>query len=71
VKTLDALKSAPKGQRISITDAALPGFQVRVTEHGVRSFSFRYRFKGKQRRVSCGTYPATKLSEAHNKARHS
>ena len=68
-KFLDALKPAPKGRRTTIADAGLRGFAVRVTDSGVKSFSFRYRFEGEQRRVTLGTYPATKLSEAHDAAR--
>ncbi len=68
-KFLDALKPAPKGQRVTIADAGLRGFAVRVTDSGVKSFSFRYRFKGDQRRVTLGTYPATTLADAHDAAR--
>jgi len=68
-KALDALKPAPAGRRTTIADAGLRGFQVRVTDSGIRTFSFRYRFNGKQHRVSLGRYPATGLAEAHDAAR--
>ena len=50
-------------------DASLPGFAVRVTPRGTRSFVFFYRVRGKQRRSTLGRYPALSLAEARDKAR--
>jgi integrase len=53
--------------RLVIVDSSLRGFALRVTQFGARSFSYRYRFRGKQVRV---TWPYRKfsLSEAREEA---
>ncbi len=49
-------------------DGKIPGFGVRVTASGVRSFYLAYRYKGRTRRMSLGRYPFTPLSAARTKA---
>jgi len=49
-------------------DGKVPGFGVRVTANGVRSFYLAYRHKGKNRRLNLGRYPATSLQKACGKA---
>jgi integrase len=49
-------------------DGKVPGFGVRVTANGVRSFYLAYRHKGKNRRLNLGRYPATSLQKARGKA---
>lgn len=68
-KYVKALKPAPDGQRTTVADAGLPGLSLRVTDRGIKSFSYRYRFAGQQRRTTLGTYPATSLAEARDKVR--
>lgn len=41
------------------------GFGVRVTPRGVKSFVYLYRFDGKPRRLTLGTYPSMTLADAH------
>jgi len=41
------------------------GFGVRVTPRGVKSFVYLYRFEGKPRRLTLGTYPSMTLADAH------
>ena len=62
-----------KGQR-DYCDALLPGFVLRVSARGRKSWVIFYRvqagpYKGKQRRMTIGQYPVTKLSEARDEAR--
>src|SRR5690349_9194871 len=38
VKSLDALKPAPPGKRYTVYDAEVPGFGVRVSPEGKRTF---------------------------------
>jgi hypothetical protein len=51
-----------------LTDAQVPGFVLRVTAQGVKSFGLRYRFGGQARRKSYGIYPEVTLEEAREKA---
>lgn len=50
------------------SDTKLPGFGLRVTSQGLKTFTYRYRFNGALRRMSLGHYPETKLSDARTKA---
>jgi integrase len=70
-RALRALKPAPHGKRVVIWDAALPSFGVRVTDTGRVSFFVMRRTSGdpKPVRVVLGSYPATSLSEARERAR--
>ena len=53
----------PKPQRYEEWEGN--GFGVRVTPRGVRSFVYLYRFEGKARRLTLGTYPTMTLADAH------
>ena len=69
-KALRALKPAPAGKRITLWDAALAGFGIRVTDRGAISFHVMRRLPGKPQpvRVVLGQYPALTLSAARKKA---
>ncbi|WP_029583644.1 integrase arm-type DNA-binding domain-containing protein [Bradyrhizobium sp. URHD0069] len=41
-----SLKAAPKGKRYQVMDALVPGFGVRVTDTGVKTYIFQARFPG-------------------------
>ncbi len=58
-----------KSTRTEYLDAALPGFVLRVTPEGKKSFSYRYRSPAdrKQKRLTWA-YPAFSLSEARTEA---
>ena len=53
----------PKAQRYEEWEGN--GFGVRVTPRGVKSFVYLYRFEGKPRRLTLGTYPSMTLADAH------
>lgn len=74
------LKPRP-GKRLEYADGATPGLVLRVTEHGVKSWSVLYRIfgkgapgrngqptKGRQERYTIGPYPAFDLVGARAKA---
>jgi integrase len=59
----------PGTQDISITDALLPGFELRIRPSGVKAFAFRYRIQGgRQQRLKLGNYPALSADEARKRA---
>ncbi len=61
--------SPPASGRTEVFDAALPGFGVRVTSGGVRSFFVMTRVRGTLKRVTLGKHPAWKRAEARTVAR--
>ena len=50
-------------------DASLPGFSIRVTPDGRKTFVLRYRAGELRRRLTIGTYPALPLAEARSRAK--
>jgi integrase len=67
-RTVKNVKPPAKG-RIEYWDAALPGFGLRVTDKGAKSWTMLYRAHGRQRRSTLGGYPALSLKEARDRAR--
>ena len=70
----------PKDRRVDYADKFVPGLILRITPHGVKSWSLLYRItgergtedhplKGKQRRLSLGKHPVVDLKTARTKAR--
>jgi integrase len=70
-RTLKALKPAPKGKTLDHMDALVPGFGVRVSETGRKTFVLLTRFPGSRNptRRSLGIYGALTLEQGRNKAR--
>jgi len=65
--TEKAIRAARPGKELF--DNSVPGFGLRVTPKDTKIWMLRYRFEGKQKRVSLGNYPAYSLSEARTLAR--
>ena len=63
--------SSPGYGRAEHFDTEVPGFALRVTEKGSKSWSFVYRFGGKSKRLTLGKYPGNSLKEARGRARES
>ena len=59
----------PASGRIELFDSTLPGFGVRVTSSGVRSFFVMTRVRGTLKRVTLGNHPTLKLADARTAAR--
>ena len=53
----------PRKSRYEVWDGR--GFGVRIAPSGRKSFVFMYRFNGKPRRMTLGTYPALSLADAN------
>ena len=57
----------PKAERYEVWEDGRTGFGVRVSPKGRKSWMFMYRFDGRARRMSLGTYPAVSLASARVK----
>ena len=68
-RKLQSLK--PKGKRYEVMDSDLPGFGVRVSEVGQRSFVLIARYPGSPNptRRALGEYPSMSLGEARERAK--
>ena len=56
------------GERVEIWDSKIPGFGVRASGRGTKSFILVYRHRGRPRRLTLGRYPTLSLSDARRKA---
>lgn len=65
-RTVEALK--PKAKRYEVRDTYCPGFGVRVTPKGRKTFFVAYRYGVEQRRSAIGIHPIITLSEARSEA---
>jgi hypothetical protein len=70
-KKIEHLKPAEEGKRYQMMDALVPGFGVRVTDKGVKTYILQTRFPGSSNPVrreigKCGVFD---LDEARNTAR--
>ena len=70
VRKIELLKPAPAGQRYQLMDEMVPGFGIRVTDTGQRTFILRMRFPGSSNlnRRALGDYPELSLEAARAKA---
>src|SRR5436190_20658160 len=56
--------------RVEIWDGPkMPGFGVRVSKTGTKTFILLYRHRGRPRRLSLGRWPIVSLAKARQKAR--
>ena len=62
-RTIKSLR--PKAQRYEVWEDGQTGLGVRVTPKGARTWVFMYRFDGKARRMTLGTYPSIGVAQAH------
>jgi len=63
-QSLDALKA--KDERYEIAETNGKGLAVRVTPKGTKTFIYRYRHRGRARRMTLGAYPENSLKKVHN-----
>ena len=60
----------PDSGRAVYLDTEAPGLELRISSHGGKSWSIRYRPKGNERqRTTYGAYPAVSLAEARTRAK--
>ena len=55
-------------ERVELWDTKIPGFGVRASPAGTKSFILIYRHRGRPRRLTLGRYPTLSLSMARQKA---
>jgi hypothetical protein len=61
--------SAPATGRIEVRDSKTPGFALRVTEKGSKSWVLIYYLSGRKARLTLGAYPEMSLADARKWAR--
>ena len=61
--------SPASGTRVEVWDEKIPGFGVRVSASGTKSFVLMYYQSGRKKRVTLGRYPILTLAEARALAR--
>ncbi len=64
---IDALK--PGDKRLEISDDKLPALRLVVQPSGARSWALRYRFKGRNAKLTIGRYPIVELAAARIQAK--
>lgn len=62
---VQALK--PAAERYEIGDPSCAGLQLRVADTGVKSWHWRFYWRGKRERLVLGVWPETSLAEAHQR----
>ena len=67
-RKIESLKPPQAGQ-VDYWDAGLPGFGVRLSQGGRRSWIVMYRASGRKRRLTLGTSPPMALADARAEAR--
>ena len=65
VKKIDSLK--PTDNRVDYFDMNLPGFFIRVTPNGVKTYGVMYRHAGRKIRYTIGTTDQWTLADARDK----
>jgi integrase len=65
-KALEALK--PRAKRYEVHDLHCPGLSVRISTHGLKTFTVKFRYGIKQKRLKLGVYPRITLATARDKA---
>jgi integrase len=70
-RILKTLKPAKHGERYEVMDAAMPGFGIRITDKGTKTFTLVKRYPGSTNptRRALGEFPAIGLADAREKAR--
>src|SRR6516162_939156 len=70
-RTLKALKPAASGKHYDVMDSVVPGFGVRISDTGRRTFILVKRFPGSANptRLALGEFGALSLEKARTKAR--
>jgi len=64
VRTIEAIRPSESNCQVDYWDESEPGFGLRVSRAGRKSWIVMYRFNNRLRRLTLGTYPHLSLAEA-------
>ena len=64
-----ANKAKPRSELYEITDIGEPGLRLRVSPHGTKTFTLRYRYAAKSRREVLGRFGEINVDQARDRAR--
>lgn len=64
-RQVDALRS--RKVRYEVPEPGRTGLSIRISPHGVKSWAFRYRFNGQQKRLVFGVYPTLGVADVRLK----
>ncbi len=67
-KSIEAIKP-PQSGRTEIKDDTAVGLCLRVSANGRKTFTFLYRFAGKQKRINLGEFPGLSLADARQQVK--
>ncbi|HKD67737.1 MAG TPA: Arm DNA-binding domain-containing protein, partial [Candidatus Binataceae bacterium] len=67
--SVEALKAPERGRQIDIWDSRMPGFGLRLSYGGVKTWQVMYRQHGIKRRLVLGRYPNLGLADARLEAK--
>src|SRR5215471_926725 len=67
-RSLQAIKSPPRPQQVDYFDEPLPGFGLRVSYKGRKSWTVLYRCNGVKGRLTLGRFDVVSLAEARELA---
>src|SRR5690349_18561866 len=59
----------PRSSRVEYVDKKVPGLALRVTPTGAKSWTVRYRHRGRLRRLTLGDLALISLADARERAR--
>ena len=59
----------PKAGQVDYWDASIPGFVLRITYAGRKTWCVVYRHESRKRRLTLGTYPSLSLADARERAK--
>jgi len=68
VRLIDSIKP-PQAGRVEYWDSDTPGFGLRVSASGRKTWVALYRHQGRVRRLTLGTYPTLPLADARDQAK--
>src|SRR5215468_12793589 len=68
-RSLQAIKSPPRPQQVDYFDEPLPGFGLRVSYKGRKSWTVLYRCNGVKGRLTLGRFDLIPLADARERAR--